>query len=236
MKFLAAALMLGLGAAHASSRNALKEPRTQDPYRRAVPPQEVTPNCTAVRFSGEVTREAKYAHTLPDNLEFRLVPFPEGWTIFIGRPGDETQNYVAIATPPYHGANPVFIEAWHFRNTDNTGPNEGQVNAPGNVRDFSFLLTEADYKKFSDELNVWSGSKPDATEKERDEATDFLLSAPRQAGRLSISDMKIGGQGKGLRPWFDSLKFDVNLCFRPSAASPAGKANGANPEAQKKNP
>jgi hypothetical protein len=182
-----------------------------------------------------VTRDRRYVHALPDNLEFRLNPYPEGWSISIGRPGDRT-DYVGIATPPYHGVNPVFIEAWHFRNADNTGPNEGQVSAPADIRDFSFVLNRAQYNKFSDALNIWSGGDAGATEKKRDDATNFLLNAPRQAGTLTILDMKLGGLEKGTRPWFDSMKFNVNLCFPPSTASPPAKSNETNARAPAKNP
>ena len=183
-----------------------------------------------------MTRDQKYVHALPDNLEFRLLPYPEGWSISIGRPGDKTEDYVGIATPPYHGVNPVFIEAWHFRNADNTGPNEGQVDAPAGVRDFSFVLSHAQYQKFLDALNIWSGSNPDATEKKRDAATGFLLNGPRRSGSLTIMDMKLGGLEKGTRPWFESMKFNVDLCFPPPTAPPAEKNDPANSPPPKKNP
>jgi hypothetical protein len=34
--------------------------------------------------------------------------------------------------------NPREIEGWHFRNTANTGPNHGSVNAPQELREFIF--------------------------------------------------------------------------------------------------
>jgi hypothetical protein len=189
----------------------------------SVQTQNSMTRCAPVRFSGEVIRDERYVRALPRNLEFRLLPSPEGWSISIGRPGDKTEDYAGIATPPYHGVNPVFIEAWHFRNADNTGPNDGQVNAPTNVRDFSFVLTRAAYAKFLNALNIWSGSAT-ATEMQRDAATSFLLNAPRQAGTLTITNMKLGGLEKGTHPWFDSMNFKVELCF-PPAPAPAPKKN-----------
>ena len=135
----------------------------------------------------------------------------------MGRSGDRTEDYAGIATPPYHGENAAFIEAWHFRNADNTGPNEGEVNAPGKIRNFSFVLNEAQYDKFMNALSTWSGEKPEATAKQRDAAANFLLKAPRQRGTLSIVDMTLGGLEKGTHPWFESMKFNVNLCFPPPA-------------------
>lgn len=192
--------------------------------------------CAAVRFSGDVVRDERFVHALPGNLEFRLLPSPEGWSIVIGRAGDRTEDYVGIATPPYHGTNPVFIEAWHFRNADNSGPNEGQVDAPGDVRNFSFVLSRAQFKKFSDALDIWSGSAAGATEKQRAAATKFLLDSERSHGTLTISDMKLGGLGKGNRPFFQSMKFSVDLCFPPPAEAPARNGNAANPGPPKKNP
>jgi len=230
--FLTLTLALGL----LSERATAQIPSGNAPIQQtnSSKSQNQKAKCAPVHFSGEATRDQKYVHALPYNLEFRLIPYPEGWSISIGRPGDKTEDYVGIATPPYHGVNPVFIEAWHFRNADNTGPNEGQVEAPAAVRDFSFVLSHAQYQKFLDALNIWSGSNPDATEKQRTTATYFLLNAPRRSGRLTIVDMKLGGLEKGTRPWFESMKFNVDLCFPPPTAPQQG--NSATPPPQKKNP
>ena len=229
--------MLAVALGLLSARATEQIPSGSVPIQRADSPkaQNSKAKCAPVRFSGEVARDQRYVHALPGNLEFRLLPSPEGWSIFIGRPGDKTEDYVGIATPPYHGVNPVFIEAWHFRNADNTGPNEGQVEAPAGIRDFSFVLNHAQYQKFLDALNIWSGSNPDATDKKRDAATDFLLNAPRRKGTLTITDMKLGGLEKGTRPWFESMKFNVDLCFPPPTAPPQ-QGNPATPAPPKKNP
>lgn len=199
----------------------------------SLPIRNPKTNCAPVRFSGEVERDKRYVHVLPGNLEFRLLPSREGWSIDIGRPGDKAEDYAGIATPPYHGVNALIIEAWHFRNADNTGPNEGQVNAPTNVLDFSFVLTHAAYLRFLHALNVWSGSDA-ATEQQRQAATNFLLNGPRQAGTLRITDMELGGLEKGTRPWFEWMKFKVDLCFPPPAApSPAKESAGQAPSPKK---
>jgi hypothetical protein len=231
-------LMLPVALGFLSAGATAQIPSGSAPIQRTDSPksQNSKTKCAPVRFSGEVTRDQRYVHALPGNLEFRLLPSPEGWSIIIGRPGDKTEDYVGIATPPYHGVNPVFIEAWHFRNADNTGPNEGQVDAPAGVRDFSFVLSHAQYQKFLDALNIWSGSNPDATEKKHDAATDFLLTGPRRNGKLTILDMKLGGLEKGTRPWFESMKFAVDLCFPPPTATPGEKADVAKPQTSKKNP
>jgi hypothetical protein len=185
--------------------------------------------CAPVRFSGEVTRDQKYTHALPGNLEFRLLPSPEGWSISMGRPGERNEDFVGIAGP-YHGMIPSIIEAWHFRNADNTGPNKGEVNAPDETRDFSFVMNEAQYKTFSHALDLWSG----ATEKERNDGAKMLLNAPRRKGTLHIVDMELGGLENGTHPWFESMKFNVDLCYPPPAAPPPAKdSTGKAPSAKK---
>jgi hypothetical protein len=189
------------------------------------------PRCAPVRFSGEVTRDQRFVHALPNNLEFRLLPSPEGWSISMGRPGDRNEDFVGIAGP-YHGMIPSIIEAWHFRNADNSGPNEGDVNAYDETRVFWFVMNEAQYKKFSDGLDLWGG----ATEKERNEGERMLRNAPRRQGILNIVDMELGGLEKGKRPWFESMKFKVDLCFPQPAAPTPEKNNAATPPSPKKNP
>ena len=53
--------------------------------------------------------------------------------------------------------NHKYIVGWHFRNFDNSGPNEvgpKNVNAPGKVREFYFVLNDTDYKKSGVAINV----------------------------------------------------------------------------------
>jgi hypothetical protein len=52
--------------------------------------------------------------------------------------GRETEDLSRL-TPPWHFVpNPREIEGWQFRNADNTGPNDGSVNAPQELREFIF--------------------------------------------------------------------------------------------------
>jgi hypothetical protein len=221
--------MLCVPAGWAQAR-AAKAETSQDATGRTDSTQAGTAgaNCAHVLFSGEVTRGQEFDHMLPNDLEFHLFPAKAlvgktdvsiGWTIFIGRPGDRSENYIGIATPPYHGPNAGGIEAWHFRNEDNTGPNTGQVNVPTDIRDFSFVLNEAEYQKLFDAVNLVE-HVPNATAEQRPNAEDFLLHGPRQPGRLTIVEMKLGGLEKGTQPWFESMKFNVDLCFPPSYKAP----------------
>lgn len=67
-----------------------------------------------IRFSGEVTRDHEYRKEIGAGLVFVLSPDEDnGWTIAVApkeNPNDsECDDYVAVATPPYHGENARFI-------------------------------------------------------------------------------------------------------------------------------
>lgn len=71
---------------------------------------------------------------------FALIPQPHGWAIRLyenAAIGDAVD--LSEITPPHGGApNPRDLFGWHFRNAANTGPNEGDVNAPQQLRRFFF--------------------------------------------------------------------------------------------------
>ena len=62
------------------------------------------------------------------------VKIPVGWEIGVFEPGREED--LSQLTLPLRGPNGRDLVAWHFRNKDNTGPNEGKVDAPGSHREF----------------------------------------------------------------------------------------------------
>ena len=89
-------------------------------------------------FEGSVASGQPYRRDLWDGLRFELVPAELGWKIAI-RDTTRPQEDLASLTPPWHFVpNPTQVEGWHFRNKENTGPNQGDVNAPGRTRDFIF--------------------------------------------------------------------------------------------------
>jgi len=74
-----------------------------------------------VRFGGTVHDSERFERRFADSLRLVLEPDDEGWTIRI-RGADTLTDFAGIVTPPFHGPNPLGIQAWHFRNADNTGP------------------------------------------------------------------------------------------------------------------
>ena len=103
-----------------------------------VPKCEGTPGRRAEALSGQVLRGKAFAQSTPSGWLLKLQPIEEGWLLEIGasdRPGED----MARLTPPLHGtANPRIIKGSHFRNAENTGPNDGTVNAPQELREFIF--------------------------------------------------------------------------------------------------
>ena len=106
--------------------------------RAAAPPCQLQSGRKAEPIRGAVKRGEKFVHTTPAGWIFRLAPDPEGWVIEITTKGREAED-LSRFTPPWHFVpNPREIEGWHFRNADNTAPNEGSVNAPQELREFIF--------------------------------------------------------------------------------------------------
>lgn len=107
-----------------------------------LPTIKITRKCT---FSGHISRGHVYIHQISKNLIFCLVPEDgfwdvpdEGWGIIITDSHSRTctmsddgfDNFGPIVTPPYRGNMYFDVLGWNFRNQNNSGPNNGTVNAP----------------------------------------------------------------------------------------------------------
>jgi len=92
-----------------------------------------------VTLSGQVRTGERVATGFGPGLTFALEPIEHGWEIVIR--DDRPNENIARLTPPWHFVpNPRFVEGWHFRNVENTGPNDGSVNAPQAERDFIYSV------------------------------------------------------------------------------------------------
>ena len=107
------------------------------PVRNSPPSCETEPKRKAERISGEVVRGHRFENSTPSGWILRLVPDERGWVLQVTVEGRENEN-LARLTPPWHGPNARYLEGWHFRNADNTGPNDGSVNQPQEFREFIF--------------------------------------------------------------------------------------------------
>jgi hypothetical protein len=79
------------------------------------------------QFSGTVLQGETFSRPF-GGFAFNLVPTEFGWRIDIT---EGERHYLANMTGPAHFVpNAIEIEGWHFRNSSNTGPNTGEINAP----------------------------------------------------------------------------------------------------------
>ena len=96
------------------------------------------PDRRAESIHGTVKRGESFERTTPDGWILKLRPEPTGWRLEVTMKGREEEDLSRL-TPPWHFVpNPREIDGWHFRNADNTGPNDGSVNAPQELREFIF--------------------------------------------------------------------------------------------------
>ena len=89
-----------------------------------------------ITFTGALRAGERFQHPFGGRFTFALVPDDFGWVIIVYEQGRIED--LARLTLPFHGPNPTQIAGWHFRNEDNTGPNDGTLNQPQEVREFIF--------------------------------------------------------------------------------------------------
>jgi hypothetical protein len=173
---------------------------------RATPPARGT-----ATYSGELAAGQAYTREFGEGLRFALVPRPLGWEIVVTRRGRDEN--LARLTPPFHFApNPREIEGWHFRNADNSGPNEDgdkNVNAPGEVREFIFSPAV--------------GATIDGPDAGRPPTPDEVDEVRRWGqGTLAILEYRLADLGPGKTARFAWMRFTVHLSWPPDARPPAG--------------
>ena len=151
---------------------------------------------SVTEFSGEVHRGESFVYEVQNNLHFILKPNPLGWEIVLKDPNRPEEN-LARLTPPYHFVpNPRYLEGWHFRNADNTGPNaigEKNINAPQHQRQFIFSPKVGQSIDYPPTLTQVGQITQDGT------------------GLLEILDMKLGNLRAGEKAWFEWIRFRVRL-------------------------
>lgn len=161
-------------------------------------------------FKGKVSRGEVFEADLFDGLTFGLEPDQFGWTIWLGNKAHPEYNFSSVVTPPYYGINSLYIEGWHFRNSDNTGPNEAgekNVNAPQHERGFCFVLNEADYQVALDGLNARF-----LTSKQEQELAQAKRAQLRpRVGVLMITQLQLGNLVEGAQAWIEDMEFEVEL-------------------------
>jgi len=155
-----------------------------------------------VELSGEVRAGEPWEAGFDGGLRFRLEPSSYGWWITVL--DDRGSEDLSRLTPPLHfSPNPREIEGWHFRNIDNTGPNEPgekNVNAPGLERGFIF----------SPEVGrsiAGPDSRQALTEEDIGQVGEF------GQGRLEILEFRLGDLEPGKQARFEWMRFRVTLSW-----------------------
>jgi hypothetical protein len=144
-------------------------------------------------MTGHLERGAQFAHAFGPGLSLSLEPAEYGWILVVRdeRPGEN----IARLTGPFHFVpNPRYIEGWHFRNADNTGPNDGSVNAP--QRERGFLFSPEVGRSFDYPLTAA-------------QAEQFAQRAG--GGLLTIQDLVLGNLVPGEKAWIESMDFTIDL-------------------------
>jgi hypothetical protein len=160
-------------------------------------------------FGGAVRAGEVFEHDVGAGLVFRLAPTPDaqpGWTIEVRARGDtDPQRELPwLATPPYRGWNPRYIDASY-------GVTAAETVAR-RAREFGFV---ADLTRWSEaneaaQLLLW----PDrATAAELDAARRRLASVAPGRGRLVIRSARLGRGSDGAER-IETLAFNVELCLR----------------------
>ena len=166
--------------------------------------QQTPPACQAESgrearlVRGELSAGDTLIQTVGSSWIFRLAPRSTGWLLQVTVVGREAEDLSRL-TPPWHSVpNPRQIEGWHFRNSENTGPNDGSVNAPQELRDFIFSPAVGRGIEYS-------GS---ATRTEDVEAV-------RAFGRgwLFVESYRLTPSARGDRAAFESLRFSACLTW-----------------------
>jgi hypothetical protein len=152
---------------------------------------------------GEVEAGETFEAPFGPALLFRLEPIPLGWTIAVRETGRDEE--LARLTPPLHAVpGPLEIEGWHFRNADNTGPNEPgekNVNVPGEVREFCF---SPEVGRSIQGPRAAAAPTPEEIERVRGFGE----------GELTVLDYRLTGREPGRQAGLASLRFQADLSWR----------------------
>ena len=144
---------------------------------------------------------------------FGLVKQPYGWSLQLKDGPDANSVDLSTITPPYRGPNPRQIYGWHFRNAANTGPNEGDVNAPQEDRLFFF----------SEGLSGTGGYKPPK------EGAGFVPGPEDGLGWLKILDFGLADLAPGEKARMNYLEFEACITWPKTAEEKQREADAKSP-------
>jgi hypothetical protein len=178
-------------------------------------------------FDGHVTRGQTYKLEIVEGLSFCLIPLTnwtkyDGWQIAMSdeaegsceTSSDDFVDFTGLVSPPFHGTNQIFIAGFHFRNADNTGANDGSVNAPQEVRWFNFVLDRASYEtvRAAEDCSLYSICPNGLIS---DESFMLITNVPKSHGILTITRLELGNLIPNEKAWIEDMEFEVEI-FLPA--------------------
>lgn len=171
--------------------------------RAGMPGCNPQPDRKVERIRGVVKRGGRFVQTTAAGWIVRLVPGPRGWFLEVTMKGRETEDLSRL-TPPWHFVpNPREIEGWHFRNADNTGPNDGSVNAWQELREFIFSPEVGRGIEYNG-----SGTMPEDVEKVRAFGRGWLF----------IESYELTPPRRGEQAAFETISFTACLTWPADSA------------------
>ena len=194
----------------------------------------VADELASAQVSGEVYGSHGAEHRLSDKLVFALSPQEHGWRAEVR---DVTGDDLAIMTPPLRvvETNPRMISGWHFRNAANTGPNQGDVNAPQSFRTILFGPGSLD-ASISHEAILPGGARgggpfgdPGSAAAAANGAVGAAAPAVRPLhgrGEIQIDDMGLADLAPGQRARMVYMQYSACLEWSPLVGEVYVEANG----------
>lgn len=148
---------------------------------------------SCAQLTGHLERGERFEQAFGPGLSMSLEPNAWGWVLVV-RDARPDENIARLTGPFHFVPNPRYVEGWHFRNADNTGPNDGSVNAPQEERGFVFSPEVG--RSFDYPLTGL-------------QAEQFA----RQAGNglLSIHGLVLGNLVPGEKAWIERMDFTIDL-------------------------
>ena len=147
-------------------------------------------------------------------LVFHLLPYEDGWVAQVkplSYPKDKFSNGApdfASVTPPFHGPNAADIQGQHFRNSDNTGPNElgpKNVNAPGKIRQIQYCSSVKEFLNWQKEYDDYQSGRCLQSSK-----GCFSSLGCRQILTLEIYDLRLTNLIAGQQARIERMEFSID--------------------------
>jgi hypothetical protein len=177
---------------------------------KAASPSSSEPQPDELTFTGEVTLGKTFEREIGHGLIFRLVPTvgdeDSGWNIsIVPKSGAAEDEFVGIATPPYHFYNPRYLDTSYA-----TSAKDAVAFTP---RPFNFVLTHADYEVVGEYVNMTIYPNH-ATKEDFEEIDRKAAKVEVGSGELHILDSRITpGNAENETGKIEWLKSEVKLKF-----------------------